>query len=337
MTITLLILCLLGLAGYLLVSGFHDAPNAVAVAVRTRALTPMTALTISASLNFIGVLLSCFIFARYLSSWLHLPNGQLGLAMLATALTAQVSWEILTWWLRMPSSSTQALIGGLTGAAWALDHLGLASINPFTEPFHSFIVIPFILFPLLVFALSWFLVFPLSQLAQRTYPRTVNKISRNVLSLASSLISLTHGMHIGQRALTLFLVMLACANLQPASWVSTLASLTCALLLAAGTMLGGWRIGYTFTHKMVYIDPFRGSIAQATTALSMLLAQTIFSTSASSSHLAAASVLGAGLNQRFSSVRTRIVIKVLLTRVATMPMAFVISSVLLLALSPLLH
>lgn len=336
MVLLLTVLSFIGLASYLFVSGFHDAPNSVAVPVRTRALTPMTALRMSAICNFLGVILSGMVFSTLAHEWVTIPENVVGLGVLATALLAQCAWGFITWWLRMPSSSTHALIGGLLGAAWASGAVGLDNFIPFTESAYTFVLIPLLLMPVLIFVLAWFMVFATGWFAQRAYPRTVNRVSRSVMSLANSIISLVHGMQIGQRATMLFALIMVSAGLAGSPALTAVALVLCAVVLAAGTMMGGWRIGYTFAHKMVYLDPYRGSVAQGTTALTLLAVQFLLGSSVSSSHMAAASVLGAGLNQRFSSVRPGIVVKLMATWLATIPATFVFSATLFLALSPLL-
>lgn len=336
MTLTLLILCLLGLTGYILVTGFHDASNGVAVAVRTRALTPRTALLISASLNFLGMLISAIVLNQFVVQWLSLPPNNVGLAMLLTALIAQISWGLFTFWQRVPSSSAHALLGGIAGSLWAARATDFPVANPFTEPIFTLFLIPLIAVPIVTFLISWTQVFPYSRLVSLTYPRTVNKISRNSMSVANSIISLIHGVQIGQRAVVMFAVICLAGGITASPWVTGLAMTVGALVLAVGTLMGGWRIGHTFAYKMVRLDPLRGAIAQGTTATVLTLSQLFLNTPVSSSHLAASAVLGAGVNQRFSALRPGIVAKLLITWFSTMPVTFCLSAVLFLALSPLL-
>lgn len=336
MTLLLTILALLGLAGYLFISGFHDAPNAVAVAVRTRALTSRFALSISAVLNAFGLLGGALFFAQFAHQWLVLPENNVGLAMLLTALIAQIFWGIITWWFRMPASSTYALMGGLLGSMWAARAVGISVPVPFRDSLITLVFGPFIVFPILVFLASWLAVFPFSRLVSLAYPRTVHRISRNVMSLSNSIISLVHGVQIGQRAFMIFLMIAVVAQFNTSAWTLAPVALISALILGLGTYMGSWRIGHTFAYKMVRLDPFRGAVAQGNTSIIMVLSQLLFDTPISSSHLAASSVLGAGINQKFSSVRPGIAVKLLLTWISTIPASFCISAILFLALSPLI-
>lgn len=335
MTLLLLIAGLALLAGYLIVTGFHDAPNAVAVAVRARALTATNAVSISAFFNFIGVLLAGFVLTNYVHEWIHIPQGLVGITMLISTLSAVILWGLLTWWLRIPSSSTHALIGGLFGASWAAYAVDIDHAAVFDQSFWTLVFLPLLLVPVLVFIASWISVFPIYAFVRRAYPRTVNSTSRHILALSNSAISLGHGIETGQKATILTLLMFTAADIILPTGALSISIFAIASFLAFGTLLGGWRIGRTFATRMVRIDPFRGAIAQFTTATVMLFGGLAMSAPVSSSHVAASSVLGAGINQRFSAVRTPIVRQVLLTWAATIPATFCLSAILMLALSPL--
>lgn len=335
MTLTLFLLSCAGLACYTFITGFHDAANGTAIAVKTRALTSRVALTTSALFNLLGMLIAGIILTITSNHWLTVPHNSIGLGMVLTALTTANIWGLITWWFRMPSSSTHALIGGLAGAAWSASTVGLGTHNPFTDPLIGFIVIPLILAPILLFALSWTLVFPFYRLLQRAYPSTVNRTSRSILSLANSLVSLIHGIQTGQRTIVIFTVIALSTGISTATHPLTIAA-SLAIILALGTARGSSRIGYTFAHQMVRIDPFRGAVAQSTSALALVLLQFFLNTPVSSSHLTASSALGAGVNQRYSAVRPKIVLRIVLTWILTLPASALLSAILFLALSPLL-
>lgn len=336
MTATLFALCCIALVGFTFVTGFHDAPNGTAIPVKTRALTPRIALRSSALFNFLGFLIAGTFLMPVTTRWLTVPHNNIGLSMALISLLTVCIWGVLTWWYRMPSSSTHALLGGLGGSAWAAQAVGLGNINPFNEPLIIFAVIPLLLAPLLLFIFAWAAVFPFFGLLQRVYPSTVNRASRNVLSLSNSLISLVHGIQTGQRAVIIFAVMLLSAGYSMQASTQVIATIFLALTLGLGTARGSSRIGYTFAHQMVRIDPFRGAIAQGSAALALVLLQFLLGTPVSSSHLTASAALGSGVNQRFAAVRHKIVLRIILTWIITIPASFGISTILFLALSPLL-
>ncbi|MDY3048513.1 MAG: inorganic phosphate transporter [Rothia sp. (in: high G+C Gram-positive bacteria)] len=336
MTLTLFTLGCLALLAYTFVVGFHDAPNATAIPIRTRSLTPTSALGTSALFNLLGLLLTAFLLSPLTNHWLRLPPSNTGLAMLLTALLTAIIWGVITWWFRIPSSSTHALMSGLAGSAWAASLSGLGNYNPIDEPLATFILIPLLLAPLLLFAFSWLAVIPFHHWLSRAYPATVNRFSRIILSLANSLISLVHGIQTGQRAMVVFAMLFYTAGLSSSTISYSLAALLLGAALALGTARGSSRIGYTFAHQMVHVDPFRGAIAHSSTALSLVLLQFFLNTPVSSSHLAASAVLGSGMTQRHESVRHKIVLRIILTWVLTLPASFALAATLFLALSPLL-
>lgn len=336
MTLVLFALSCLALISFTFVTGFHDAPNATAIPVKTRALTPKTALRTSALFNFIGMAMTGIMLGSITTYWLIVPHNDIGLGLILTALTSASTWGLITWWFRIPSSSTHALIGGLAGAAWAAQTTGLGTTNPFSEPLATFLFLPLVLAPIVLFIFSWVAVFPFYKILQRAYPANVNRFSRNVLSLANSLISLVHGIQTGQRAVVVYAVLLLSAGLEVDPTTHIISALFLAMVLGLGTARGSSRIGYTFAHQMVRVDPFRGAIAQSSTALALILLQFFLNTPVSSSHLAASAVLGSGVNQRFAAVRYKIVFRIILTWLITMPACFVLSAILFLALSPLL-
>lgn len=336
MTLALFTLSCLALIAFTFVTGFRDAPNATAIPVKTRALTPKIALPTSALFNAIGMAMTGIMLGSVTTHWLTVPANRVGLGLVFTALISAVAWGIITWWFRIPSSSTHALIGGLAGAAWAARSTDLGSFSPFAEPLTTFLVVPLILAPIVLFVLAWAVVFPFYGLLQRSYPSTVNRFSRSVLSLANSLISLIHGIQTGQRAVVIYAVLLLSAGLQVHPTTYIISALFLAMVLGFGTARGSSRIGYTFAHQMVKVDPFRGAVAQSSTALALVFLQFFLNTPVSSSHLAASAVLGSGVNQRFAALRHKIVIRIILTWLITMPACFLFAAVIFLALSPLL-
>ena len=185
MTLTLFVLSCLALIAFTFVTGFHDAPNATAIPVKTRALTPKIALRTSALFNTIGMAITGIMLGSVTTHWLAVPHNNTGLGLILTALVSAIIWGIITWWFRIPSSSTHALLGGLAGAAWAGRATDLGISSPFSEPLATFLFVPLILAPVVLFVLAWAAVFPFYGLLQRSYPSTVNRFSRSAPSRAS--------------------------------------------------------------------------------------------------------------------------------------------------------
>lgn len=327
----LYLLCVAAFCAAIFVTGVHNASNAIAVPVRTRAMTPVAALVVSALFNGAGVILAYMLIKEYEASWLVVPGGTPTLLGIVCALTTTAAWGTITWAMRMPSSATHALIGALAGVAWYAHTDGFENYG-FVHTIFTTALAPLLLLPPLTFLLSWVLVFPFYRLALRTAPHRVNSTSREVLAVSTAGISLLHGLQVGQRYLLLLLLSGVLApftsavsfDKAPATLMIVCAVLVAAIL-AAGTLTGGWRIGYTFTHRMVRLDPLRGAIAQGTTAAVLAAGQFVLQLPFSSSHLAVASALGAGANQRHASVSARVVRQILLTWVITFPACFLLA------------
>lgn len=327
----LYLLCVAAFCAAIFVTGVHNASNAIAVPVRTRAMTPVAALVVSALFNGAGVILAYMLIKEYEASWLVVPGGTPTLLGIVCALTTTAAWGTITWAMRMPSSATHALIGALAGVAWYAHTDGFENYG-FVHTIFTTALAPLLLLPPLTFLLSWVLVFPFYRLALRTAPHRVNSTSREVLAVSTAGISLLHGLQVGQRYLLLLLLSgvltpftsAVSFDKAPATLMIVCAALVAAIL-AAGTLTGGWRIGYTFTHRMVRLDPLRGAIAQGTTAAVLAAGQFVLQLPFSSSHLAVASALGSGVNQRHASVSARVVRQILLTWVITFPACFLLA------------
>ena len=249
---------------------------------------------------------------------------------------------MLTWVSRIPSSSTHALVGALAGVSWwtqtridsAAEGFGSLAFLP-----HIFgaTLLPLFYLPPLIFLLSWLMVVPFYRLVVGHNPRLVNQHAREVLAVSASAISLLHGLQTGYLYLLLW-ALLSERIIDPDLLQSLtrggmlLGTIIIALSLGAGTLTGGRRIGYTFAYKMVRLDPFRGAVAQGTTAVVQVIGYFLLQVPFSSSHLATASALGAGVNQRFNALKSRIVLQILLVWLVTIPACFVLGVLAMVAL-----
>jgi PiT family inorganic phosphate transporter len=319
------------------VNGFHDAPNALALPVRARALTPRVGLVLSALVNVVGVLTAGYLLADWVFVAAPVPYGVVGSATLVCALATTVAWNLLTWWLGMPSSSTTALAGGLVGALLGAHAVGLGSGNPLTAETLRAIATPLIVAPLVAYGLAWVLVVPLVHLLRHSEPAATTYRSRLVLATGAAAVSFGHGLNHGRRAAWVFTTLLLCAGVpvsagHPEPWILLLV----AGGLAVGTLFGGWRIAYTLSSRMVTIDPFRGAVAQGVAGSLLFLGGTLIPVPMSSSQTTAAAVLGAGRQQRFHTFNTRVVRRVLIVWALTVPVCALVSGTFFLALSPLL-
>ncbi len=334
MTAFFLALTVLFAATFAFLNGFKDASASVAIAVRTRALTPTVAVLLAGVFNFVGAGLSAALVLRVSQSWVELPTGARGLAILIAGLGSAVAWGLFTWWRGMPTSSTHALVGGLAGA-------GLASIvvgTPVTGVDSSIIfqlALPLLLSPLLAFAAAYVLVWPAVWGARYTATNVVNSRSRRALSVAAGAVAFGHGLQDGQRTGAVLILALIAVGLADGSSMPLWVALLTATALTVGTLAGGWRISYTMGYRMTRIDPLRGLVGQLTSAVILLFGAVGLHWPVSTTHTVTAAVLGAGSNQHFPAVNRAVVLRILgywaLTPVVTATGAFVLQ----LALSPL--
>ncbi len=337
MLVLLTVLGLLLATVHVVVNGFHDAPNALALPVRSRALAPKVGLVLSALVNTAGVFAAGWLLTDWIFPATPVPLDAVGSAALVCALATTIAWNVLTWWLGMPSSSTTALLGGLLGALLGARAVDLTDQDPLTAATLSQLAVPLLVAPLLAYGLAWALVVPLLHLLRHSEPSTTTFRSQVVQATGAAAISFGHGLTHGRRAVWVFTTLMLCADL-PVSvraaepWILVLV----AAGLGAGTLFGAWRIAYTLSSRMITIDPFRGAVAQGVAGSLLFLGGTLIPVAMSTSQTTAAAILGAGRQQRFHTVNARVVRRVVLVWAVTVPVCGAVSGTLLLALSPLL-
>lgn len=322
-------------AAFAFLNGFRDASTSVALAVRTRALTPTVAVLLAALFNFVGAGLSGLLALEVSRTWVTLPPGDNGLTILVAGLLSAVVWGIYTWWRGIPSSSTHALVGGLAGAGLASVLVGGNAVDGVNNSLLFQVVLPLLVSPLIAFAGAYLLVWPATWAARYTPPSVVNSRSRRVQSVAAAAVAFGHGLQDGQRTGAVLLLALLSAGLSDGGAMPAWVPLLTAAMLTAGTLAGGWRISYTIGYKLTRIDPLRGFVAQLYSSIILLLGAIGLHWPISTTHTVTAAVLGAGSNQGFPVTNRRLVLRILafwvLTPVVTAAAAFVLE----LSLSPL--
>jgi PiT family inorganic phosphate transporter len=321
-------------AGFAFLNGFRDASTSVALAVRNRALTPSVGVLLAAFFNFVGALLSASLAVAASQSWINLPHGTDGLNILVAGLASACAWGLLMWRRGIPASSTHALVGGLAGAGLASLAIGGPGVAGVDQSLLFQVVLPLVLSPLVAYSGSFLLVYPATCVARYTQPNVVNQRFRRGQAVAAGAVAFGHGLQDGQRVSAVLLLALLAAGYSDGgipTWVAALS----AVMMTAGTLLGGWRISHTIGYKITRIDPLRGSVAQTFSALMLFVGAIALHWPLSTTHTVTAGALGAGENQHFSVTNRKLVIRILwfwaLTPLATCALAFVLA----LALSPI--
>jgi inorganic phosphate transporter, PiT family len=322
-------------AVYGLVNGMRDAPNAIALPVRSRSLTPRAALLLASFMNFAGGVLSGGLITTV---WRELPpalpSDGPGLAFAGVSLIVSIGWGLFAWQRGMPVSMTHALIAGMLGAGVALTVTGHATFEGIGSPLLLVAaVVGLVVSPLVAWFLAGVLVTPATWVGRDSAPGSVNTAARMTMAISGAANALGHGVQSGQRMTFMVALALSATGLPDALgwWVPVGAGLT----LAIGTLFGGWRIAHTLTEKLVLLDPLRSAVASAVSAGLLFVGAFALQAPLSSSHSATAAIVGAGQNQRFAAVRWQQVQRVVGYWVATLVVCAVAALILAAAVSPL--
>lgn len=337
MTVAFFALVVALAAGFAFLNGFRDVSTAVALSVRTRALTPSIAVVLAAVFNFAGVLLSGGFALIFSQSWVALPSGMNGLTVLVSGLCSAILWGIYAWWRGVPLSSTHALVGGLAGAGASSVLMGGSPISGVDNTLLAQVVLPLLLSPVIAFFGAYLLVWPVTWAARYTQPDVMHGRFRHAQSVSGAAVAFGHGLQDGQRTVAVLLLAAVAAGVSDHDDLPIWVILLTAVMLTAGTLFGGWRISYTLAYKLTRVDPLRGFVAQTLTSLMLFVGAIGLHLPLSTTHTVTSAVLGAGTNQNFSVTNRRMVLRILgfwvLTPIVTAAVAFVLE----LALSPLSH
>jgi PiT family inorganic phosphate transporter len=296
-------------------NGLHDAANSIATVVSTRVLSPSTAVIWAAFFNFIA-------FAVF---GLHVANtigtGIVDTAIIDThvifgALTGAIVWNVITWGLGLPSSSSHALIGGLAGAGIAKAGLAAVVFGGLGKTAAGIV-----LSPLLGFVLAQLLVVAVAWLNLRSTPFAVDRRFR-VLQLASaSLYSLGHGGNDAQKTMGIIAVLLYSQGMLSGEFhVPFWVVISCQLAMALGTLMGGWRIVHTMGSRITHLKPIQGFCAETGGAITLFLA-TGLGIPVSTTHTITGAIVGVGAARRTAAVRWHIAQRIVVAWVVTLPAA----------------
>ncbi|QCB95843.1 inorganic phosphate transporter [Arthrobacter sp. PAMC25564] len=335
MALTFFALVVVFAGAFAFLNGFRDASASVALAVRTRALTPTVAVLLAGLFNFVGAAVSATLALEISRSWITLPRGENGLVILLAGLLSAVIWGIYSWWRGIPSSSTHALVGGVAGAGIASIAVGGHPVTGVDDSLIFQVVLPLVLSPAIAFLGAYLLVWPAVWVARYTPPNVVNRRSRRAQAVAAGAVALGHGLQDGQRTSAVVILALLASGLSDGASLPLWVVLLTAGMLTAGTLAGGWRVSYTIGYRLTRIDPLRGSVAQLYSSLILLVGAIGLHWPISTTHTVTSSVLGAGTNQGFPATNRWLVIRILAFWVLTPAVTAAVAFILGLSLSPL--
>ncbi|MFF7379454.1 anion permease [Streptomyces massasporeus] len=300
MELTLVVLIIIVGLTFDFTNGFHDAANAIATSISTRALTPRVALVMAAVMNFCGAFLGTGVAETVGSGIIEAPEATSGLLLVLCALLGAIGWNVFTWWRGLPTSSSHALIGGLVGAALA------ASATVQWSGILDKVVLPMLLSPLVGVVLGYLLHSGILWVFRRSTPRRTMRRFRMAQTVSAAAMGLGHGLQDAQKTMGVIVLALVTAGWQEGFSVPVWVIAAVALAMAAGTYTGGRRIITTLGRRIVHLDPPRGFAAE--TAAAAVLYTTAFLVKApiSTTQTITAAILGAGATRRFSAVRWQV-------------------------------
>jgi PiT family inorganic phosphate transporter len=296
-------------------NGFHDTANAVATSISTRALSPRTAVGLSAVLNFVGAFLSLKVAATVASGIVE-PD-LITPEIVFAGLVGAIAWNLLTWYFGLPASSSHALIGGIVGSTLAA--VGTEGIV--NGGLVDKVIVPGLVAPVLAFAAAGLGILFCYRIVGRQRPGTVNRGFRHGQLITASLFSLSHGTNDAQKTMgIIFLALVANGNLSENSDVPTWVVVSAASAIAAGTYVGGWRIIKTMGTRIIKMDSAQGFAAQGAGA-AVILSASHAGFPLSTTHVANGGIMGAGAAKRFSAVRWGVAGNIVVAWVLTLPAA----------------
>ena len=296
-------------------NGFHDAANAIATSVSTRALTPRVALGMAAVMNFVGAFLGQKV-AETVSETISPGTGTHGLVIVMAGLLGAITWNLITWYFGLPSSSSHALIGGLVGSAVA------AGVTAHWDIVLTKVVIPMIISPVVAFGLGFGAMIAIMWIFRNGNPGRLSRGFRLAQTVSAAAMALGHGLQDAQKTMgVIFLALLAGGYVAENDPLPLWVIFSAAAAISLGTYSGGWRIMRTLGRRIIHLDPPRGFAAESVAASVLYVTSYGFSAPISTTHTITSAVMGVGATKRFSAVRWGVARSILTAWVLTFPMA----------------
>ena len=370
MSLTLVLLVILVALVFEYINGFHDTANSIATVVATKVLSPGQAVLLAAGTNLVGALWGTAVAKTISSGLIDSGVVAVTPVVLICALLGATIWDLITWWWGLPSSSSHALVGGLCGAALAAAGNNWSAMIWWQGGVHWWegkgllpkVVLPMVTSPLLGFVIGYLLMGALFALIafmgsrkgaiqKLARPRMVNAFFGKAQIISASAMGLSHGTNDAQKTMGIIALALATATAagsldQLPDWLSflriaedaeksfeiaTWIKIVCAIVMAAGTAAGGWRIIRTLGHKMVKLHPINGFAAETTSA-AVILAASHFGIPVSTTHNVSAAIMGVGAAKRPGAIKWVIVERMVWAWILTLPIAGALAWLLVTAL-----
>ena len=308
------------------VNGFHDSANSIATIVSTRVLTPLQAVLWAAFFNFVAA----FTFGTGVANTIgkgFVDAQAISAYTLLAGVVGAIAWDLLTWWLGLPTSSSHALIGGLAGAAMAREGFQ----HGFQNSLHALVVgkwpetiLFIVLAPLIGMAAAFAMMIAVYWTFRKATPKTMDTWFRKLQLLSAAALSFSHGTNDAQKTMGVIAGVLVATGFQKSFHVPTWVIFAAHSAIALGTLSGGWRIVHTMGRKLTRLKPRTGFCAETGAAVSILFA-THLGLPVSTTHCLAGAIAGVGAVQRVKAVRWGVAANIVWAWVLTIPAAAVAS------------
>ncbi|MGI5213112.1 anion permease [Plantactinospora sp. CA-290183] len=311
-------------------NGFHDAANAIATSISTRALTPRVALGMAAIGNFIGAHFGADVAKTVGSGLVSLPTGVSSLGIVFAGVIGAITWNLVTWYFGLPSSSSHALIGGLVGSTLAASHTVL------WKGIGESVVLPMILSPLVGFLLGYIVMIAVQWIFRNGQPGRLNRGFRWAQTASAAAMSIGHGMQDAAKTIGIVVLALFVGGYQDtAETIPEWAFWTSATVLALGTYAGGWRIIRTLGRKIIDLRPPEGFAAETVASGVLYFNALVLGAPISTTHTITSAIMGVGATKRLSAVRWGVAGNIVGAWVLTFPAAGSIGALMYLLVNPL--
>lgn len=316
----IIILIVLLALGFDFINGFHDTANAIATAVSTRALTLKKAIIMAAIMNFLGAIISTGVAQTIAKDIVDLESISNGSTVMIAALITSIIWNLVTWYLGIPSSSSHALIGSLTGAALA--DAGASAIK--AEGLEK-VVSSLIISPLLALSVGYLIFSLFKKIFKKANLGKANHIFRRVQIFTAALQAFSHGTNDAQKSMGIITLALVSHGFLKEMAIPHWVQFLCALSMALGTSVGGWRIIKTVGTQIMKLKPVNAVAADLSSALVIQVA-THFGLPVSTTHVISSSIMGVGASSRMKSVKWSTAQRMITAWFTTIPATIILAA-----------
>ncbi len=319
--------------GFDFINGFHDTANAIATSVSTRALPPRVAVLMAAVMNFLGAITFVGVakaIAKDIVDPFALnagPNDTTGTIVILAALISAITWNLLTWYYGIPSSSSHTLIGSIAGAAIAAAGFNILNYSGFTN-----ILIGLVASPFIALAIGFLYMSIFKGIFKNLNLYRTNKGFRTLQVFTAALQAFTHGTNDAQKAMGIITMALIAAGLQTGDEVREWVRIACAIAMGLGTSMGGYKIIKTVGGKIMKIRPVNGAAADLASA-SVIFGATLIHLPVSTTHVISSAIMGVGSAQRVKGVKWGVARKIVMTWIITMPISALMAAIIYFILS----